>query len=109
MSLTKGLVSTSFSFQAALPGETRTLEWKRTRSMGVHSSPYGNTKLVDERSHDVLAVFSSNPTSLVTGRLDIYVDYGESFDRMALLCEKSNGDRLRGRFAQDVKMFCRDR
>lgn len=59
--------------------------------------------------YSVLAVFSSNPTSLVTGRLDIYVDSGESFDRMALLMglavRESNGDGLLERLAQAVKMF----
>lgn len=67
-----------------LHGEMRSLAWKRTRSLGRHSSPYGNTKLVDEQSQEVLAVFSDS-RSLVTGRLELHADYGEAFDRMALL------------------------
>jgi hypothetical protein len=80
----KGFVSMKYTFQ--IPGgKPGTFVWKKTRSMGSGSSPYGNMKLVDEQSQGVLAVFSSDPFSVVTGHLDMREDYGDSFDRWALI------------------------
>ncbi|KAJ5080823.1 hypothetical protein N7456_013533 [Penicillium angulare] len=83
--LKKGLISTSYSFEMFVDGINHKLSWKKTRSMGIGASAYGNSKLVDNESQDVLAVFSSDPRSLVTGQLNIRGDHGETFDHMALL------------------------
>lgn len=99
----KGLVSTSYSFQIPLQGQLATLAWKKTRSMGSGSSPYGNMKLVHEQHNDVLAVFSSDPFSLVTGRLDMYGDYGELFDRWALLTGVAVRERTRRQNNRSVR------
>ncbi|KAJ5263929.1 hypothetical protein N7478_011534 [Penicillium angulare] len=81
----KGLISPSYSFEMSIDGINHKLSWKKTRSMGIGASAYGNSKLVDEESQAVLAVFSSDPHSLVTGQLDIYGDHGKTFGHMALL------------------------
>lgn len=67
----KGVATPSYTFQIPLQGQMTHLAWKKTRSMGSFFGPYGNLKLIDEQSQDVLAVFSSNGDSSVTGRLDM--------------------------------------
>lgn len=81
----KGFMSMKYTFEIPVGYKQGPFTWKKTRSMGRGSSPYGNMKLIDEQSHDVLAVFSSDPFSLVTGRLDMLQDQGDSFDRWALI------------------------
>lgn len=99
----KGIVSPSFTFQIPLQGQMANLAWKKTRSLGSGSSPYGNMKLVDEQSENVLAVFSSDPFSLVTGRLDMQGDFGESFDRWALLTGVAVRERQRRQNTRSVR------
>lgn len=99
----KGIVSPSFAFQIPMHGQVTNLAWKKTRSLGDGSSPYGNLKLVNEQSDDVLAVFSSDPFSLVTGRLDMQVNYGESFDRWALLTGVAVRERQRRQNTRSVR------
>ncbi|KAJ5095458.1 hypothetical protein NUU61_004814 [Penicillium alfredii] len=91
----KGLVSASYSFYIPIQGQLSHLVWKKTRSMGSHSSPYANMKLVDEDSQNVLAVFSSDTYSLTAGRLDMTGDYGERVDRMVLLTGLAVRERQR--------------
>lgn len=91
----KGLVTPVYSFEAPVDGKVSRLVWKKTRSMGTFSSGYSNSKLVDVDTQEVLAVFSSDPQSLVTGRLDLYGDFGDSFDRMALLTGLSVREKSR--------------
>ncbi|KAJ5168719.1 uncharacterized protein N7482_004313 [Penicillium canariense] len=91
----KGHISPAYSFQAPLHGEMGTFWWKKTRSMGTHATPLGNMKLVDEKSDAVLAVFSSDSYALVPGRLDMCGEYGETFDRMALLTGVSVREKQR--------------
>ncbi|KAJ5728202.1 hypothetical protein N7493_004532 [Penicillium malachiteum] len=81
----KGLISSGYSFQTPIQGENHTLSWKRTRSVGSGFSPYGNSKLVDEETQEILAVFSSDPRSLVAGHLKIYGENGGPFDHLVLL------------------------
>lgn len=99
----KGIVSPSFAFQIPVHGQMANLAWKKTRSMGSASSPYGNMKLVNEQSEDVPAVFSSDPFSLVTGRLDMRGDFGESFDRWALLTGVAVRERQRRQNTRPVR------
>lgn len=99
----KGLVSPSFAFQIPIRGEVVHLAWKKTRSLGDGSSPYGNMKLINEQGHEVLAVFSSDPFSLVTGRLDIQRDFGESFARWALLTGVAVRERQRRQNTRSVR------
>jgi hypothetical protein len=100
----KGVVTPSYTFQIPLHGQMTHLAWKKTRSMGSFYGPYGNLKLVDEQSLDVMAVFSSNGDSLVTGRLDMYGDYGESFDRMALLTALAVRERSRRQTTRSARV-----
>ncbi|KAJ5310025.1 uncharacterized protein N7443_002486 [Penicillium atrosanguineum] len=81
----RGFMSMKYTFEIPAGCKQGALTWKKTRSMGSGSSPYGNMKLIDEKSHNVLAVFSSDSFSLVTGRLDMCQDQGGSFDRWALI------------------------
>ncbi|KAJ5677896.1 uncharacterized protein N7477_003529 [Penicillium maclennaniae] len=81
----KGFMTTKYTFRIPAGHTQGLFTWKKTRSMGRGSSLYGNMKLVNEQSHDVLAVFSSDPFSIVTGQLDMYQDHGDSFDRWALI------------------------
>lgn len=98
----KGFVSMKYTFQ--IPGgKPGTLAWKKTRSMGSGSSPYGNMKLVDEQSRGVLAVFSSDPFSVVTGRLDMREDCGNSFDRWALVTGMAVREKQRRRNISSVR------
>ena len=102
----KGFMSMKYTFEIPAGHKQGPFTWKKTRSMGRGSSPYGNMKLIDEQSHDVLAVFSSDPFSLVAGRLDIYQDQGDSFDRWALITgmavrEKQRRNSLRSLRSRD--------
>jgi hypothetical protein len=99
----KGIVSSSFTFKIPVHGQKSDFTWKKTHSLGDGSSPYGNMKLVDEHTADVLAVFSSDPFSLVTGRLDIQGDFGESFDRWALLTGVAVRERQRRQNTRSVR------
>lgn len=81
----KGFMSMKYTFQIPVRGEPGSFAWKKTHSMGSGSTPRGSMKLVDEPSQDVVAVFSSDRFSMVTGRLDMREDYGDSFDRWALV------------------------
>lgn len=99
----KGIISPSFTFQIPLQGQTTSLAWKKTRSLGSVSSPYGNMKLVDEQRVEVLAVFSSDPFSLVAGRLDMKGNFGESFDRWALLTGIAVRERQRRQNTRSVR------
>jgi hypothetical protein len=99
----KGLMSMKYTFQILAGGKPGSFAWKKTRSMGNGSSPYGNMKLVDEKSQDVVAVFSSDPFSLVTGRLDMREDYGGSFDRWALVTGIAVRERQRRQNVRTVR------
>ncbi|OQD75033.1 hypothetical protein PENDEC_c008G06053 [Penicillium decumbens] len=98
----KGFISMKYSFK--IPGDrSGSFAWKKTRSMGSGLSLYGNMKLVDEQSQDVLAVFSSDPFSVVTGRLDMRRDYGDLFDRWALVTGIAVREKQRRRTARSVR------
>lgn len=81
----KGYLSPSFVFQAPVRGEIGRFSWKKTKSMGRHATPLGNLKLVDESSGEVLAVYSSESYSLVSGCVEMCGELGEEFDRLVLL------------------------
>jgi hypothetical protein len=91
----KGYLSPSYVFQAHLYGELGRFSWKKTHSMGSHATPLGNLKLVDESSDDVLAVFSSESYSLVPGCVEMCGEFGEEFDRLALLTGVSVREKQR--------------
>lgn len=91
----KGYLSPSFAFQAQRYGEMARFAWKKTRSMGSHATPLGNLKLVDESSDEVLAVFSSESYSLVPGSVEMCGEFGEEFDRLALLTGVSVREKQR--------------
>lgn len=68
----------------------RSLMWKRTGSVGVDGEKVmalsaRNHKLVDERTGELLAVFTSNLSLSKCGKLQLNVDYGESFDIMVFI------------------------
>ncbi|CAP74266.1 hypothetical protein E8E15_008779 [Penicillium rubens] len=68
----------------------RSFLWKRTRTIGVEDSAPSkwtgqNYKLVDEHTEQLLAVFSGAAGLERGGKLQIRVEYGEDFDRMALV------------------------
>ncbi|KAJ5948422.1 hypothetical protein N7454_001729 [Penicillium verhagenii] len=67
----------------------RTFLWKRTRSVGVGDTtpPWSsrNFKLVDEKSGDLVAVFTNKRSIGQCGRLQIKEEHGEWFDTMILL------------------------
>ncbi|KAJ5208151.1 hypothetical protein N7449_002530 [Penicillium cf. viridicatum] len=85
--------------------ERRSFLWKRTRTIGVENAAPSkwtgrNYKLVDERTEQVLAVFSGARRPGRVGKLQIRVEYGEDFDRMVLvscltLCEKARRRKQR--------------
>lgn len=85
--------------------ERRSFLWKRTRTIGVENEAPSkwtgrNYKLVDERTEQVLAVFSGAKRPGRVGKLQIRVEYGEDFDRMVLvscltLCEKARRRKQR--------------
>lgn len=99
----KGFMAMKYTFQIPAGGKPGSFAWKKTRSMGSGSSPYGNMKLVDEKSQDVVAVFSSDPFSLVAGRLDMREDYGDSFDRWALVTGIAVRERQRRQNIRSVR------
>lgn len=99
----KGLVSPSFTFQMPIHGERRTLAWKKTRSLGKCRTPHGNIKLVDENSQEVLAVFSRDGFAFVPGCLDIYGNYGDSFEHISLLTGLAVREQQRRQTTRSVR------
>lgn len=91
----KGVLSPSYAFQSRLYCELGRFSWKKTHSMGRHATPLGNLKLVDESSDDVLAVFSSETYSLVPGCVEMCGEFGQVFDRLALLTGVSVREKQR--------------
>ena len=75
--------------------------WKRTRHVGVDESKprlsSRNFKLVDERTNEVVAVFTSDLSLNKCGRMQIRADFGESFDTMVLLSYVSIYEKARRR------------
>lgn len=99
----QGLVSPSYKFQMPIYGEKRYLAWKKTRSLGNHNSPHGNIKLMDEKTNEVLAVFSRDGFAFVPGCLDIYGSYGDSFDQIALLTGLAVREQQRRQTTRSVR------
>lgn len=91
----KGYLSPNYAFQARLRGEMGQFSWKKTRSMGRHATPLGNLKLVDESSGEILAVYSSESYTLVTGLVEMCGEFGEEFDRLVLLTGVSVREKQR--------------
>lgn len=96
--LTKeGIRASKYRWQTSVPGATsgsgdgpRALLWKRTRKVGVDDVAVSllsmrNHKLVDERTGELLAVFTSDRGLSKCGKLQLNVDYGEGFDRMVFI------------------------
>ncbi|OQD83988.1 hypothetical protein PENANT_c014G05771 [Penicillium antarcticum] len=98
-----------YRFEMAVPNERiqlagarRSFVWKRTRSIGVGGSATSkwttqNYKLVDERSGQVLAVFSGTRKPGKCGTIQIRVEYGEECDRMVLISCLSLYEKARRR------------
>ncbi|KAH6889463.1 hypothetical protein B0T10DRAFT_460125 [Thelonectria olida] len=88
--------------QGETQGERRTLTWKRTQSVSaegltVSAMPGRNYKLVDEKTGEILAVFTSKRTIRNCGTLEVRVNLGPAFDQLAVitcisLYEKSRRD-----------------
>ncbi|KAJ5269939.1 hypothetical protein N7505_005697 [Penicillium chrysogenum] len=80
----KGFTKRTYWFRMQLDdGTKQTFTWKRTHSLGSGSE---NSKLVEETSQTVVAVFSSGGTfSKTTGYLDIYSSLGPRFSLMVLI------------------------
>ncbi|KAF7714730.1 Uncharacterized protein PECH_007733 [Penicillium ucsense] len=77
-------MTVQYAFQVIFPGEhhRRTYTWKRTRSHGFGSQAL---KLVDETGR-VIAVYSAGGgLTSRTGQMDLYVNYGEKFQLIALM------------------------
>ncbi|CAG8030818.1 unnamed protein product [Penicillium salamii] len=82
--------------------ERRSLVWKRTRSVGVDGETPSrltvrNYKLVDERSEQVLAVFSGGRRPGRGGKIEIRVEYGQDFDHLVLISCLSLYEKARRR------------
>ncbi|CEO60621.1 hypothetical protein PMG11_05238 [Penicillium brasilianum] len=91
----KGYLSPRYAFQTSLYGEMGRFLWKKTRSLGKHATPLGNLKLVKDSSDEPLAIFSSNSYSLVPGCVEMCGEFGEEFDRLALLTGVSVREKQR--------------
>lgn len=103
------ILSSRYRFEMAVPyepsqapGARRSFLWKRTRSVGVDGSAPSkwttqNYKLLDERSEQVLAVFSGTNIPGKCGKIQIRVEYGEEFDRMVLISCLSLYEKARRR------------
>ena len=96
------LMSMKYLFRIQNQSYSR-LAWKKTRSMGLGSSAYGNMILVSEDDKEVLAVFSPDAFSLVSGRLDILQDYGELFNIWVLVTGITVREKLRRRTNSTVR------
>jgi len=96
-----------YRFEMTLPskigdpnGERRSFLWKHTRHVKVDDSPSfqfagRNYKLVDERTGQLMAVFTGERFSSKCGTLQIRGEYGEAFDRMVLVSCVSLYERAR--------------
>ncbi|GLI72328.1 hypothetical protein PoHVEF18_000498 [Penicillium ochrochloron] len=97
-----------YRFEMAIPdangsghGERRVFVWKRTHSVKVENTrafplSLRSFKMVEERTGQVVAVFSRERSITKCGKLQIRVEYGEDFVRMVLiswlsLFEKASG------------------
>lgn len=69
--------------------ERRSFLWKRTNHVKVDGSTSGwnprNYKLVDERTGDLLAVFTREMSISKSGTLQVKAELGDSFDTMAII------------------------
>jgi hypothetical protein len=82
-------------------GERRVFVWKRTHSVKVENTrvfalSLRSFKLIEERTGQVVAVFSRERSFTKCGKLQIRVEYGEAFEKMVLiswlsLYEKASG------------------
>ncbi|KAJ5123426.1 hypothetical protein N7448_009523 [Penicillium atrosanguineum] len=96
-------------FEMTVPSQTgdpnierRSFLWKRTRHVKVDdstSSIWGlrNFKLVDERTDQLMAVFTDEKSISKCGKLQIKAEYGGSFDIMVLISCVSLYERARRR------------
>lgn len=81
-------------------GERHSFVWKRTHHVKVDNSTshmWGgrNFKLVDERTDQLMAVFTRERSISKCGKLQIKAAYGESFDIMVLISCASLYERAR--------------
>lgn len=98
--------ASQYRFEMSLGEERRVFLWKRTRNvhvegLNVSALSRRNYKLVDERTGDLLAVFTSQRTYRDCGTLQITANYGQKFDLMVLvscisLYEKARRRNRRG-------------
>lgn len=71
-------------------GSYRPLMWKKTQSIATEDSKGEQTgprnfKLVDEKTDEILALFTSARTWAKCGTLEIRADYGEKFDLIVMI------------------------
>lgn len=103
----------SYRFELNMPGsenathpERRTFLWKRTRSVGIHESVPAwsprNYKLVDEKTGELVAVFTNKWAIGECGRLQIKEEHGEWFGTMILLSYMSIYEKLNRRNRQSA-------
>ncbi|KAJ3522779.1 hypothetical protein NM208_g12714 [Fusarium decemcellulare] len=84
------LTTSEYRWETEHVSGPRALLWKRTHSVGVSgSSPstlsVRNWKLVDEKTGDILAVFTSDRTLSKCGDLEVRANHGEQFDQRVLI------------------------
>ena len=93
--LSQGYTHGKYRWQMPVRGgasERRSYVWKRTTSVGVNNSSPSkisadNYKLVDEKTEQVVAVYSSSSHKSVSksGKLEVLVDHGQDFDVVVLI------------------------
>lgn len=82
-------------------GERRGFLWKRTHSVKVENTqPFPldmrSLKMVDEKTGQVVAVFSRERPLTKCGQLQIRAEYGEDFDTMVLISGLSVFEKVSG-------------
>ncbi|KAJ5157550.1 uncharacterized protein N7482_008650 [Penicillium canariense] len=90
------------STQGAGYGERRAFLWKRTHSVKVDDTKSLSLsmrcfKMIDERTEQVVAVFTRERSFTKCGTLQIRVEFGEEFEKMALISGLSLYERSRRR------------
>lgn len=100
-------IHSKYRFEMTIPtasghGERRVFFWKRTHKVMVDDAKafplsMRSFKLIDERSEQVVAVFSRERSFTKCGTMQIRVDHGEGFDRMVLISGLSLYERSRRR------------
>ncbi|OOQ86079.1 hypothetical protein PEBR_24264 [Penicillium brasilianum] len=101
-------IHSRYRFEMTIPsaegnrhGERRVFLWKRTHSVKVEDTrpfPWSmrSFKMVDEKTGQVLAVFSRERSVSKCGQLQIRVEYGEDFDLMVLISGLSVFEKASG-------------